>query len=109
MTAVAIGPLAAGNPARYATLALLVGLLAVVAWLVRLGFLADLLSRPVLIFLFTAQSQWPRLPGPLAAVLLSTAVCAIFGLGRHGVALVGHIPAGLPTPGQEPTTLGGRD
>ena len=158
MTAVAIGPLAAGNPARYAalaaTLALLVGLLAMVAWLVRLGFLADLLSRPVLVgylagvalimiagqlgrltgvqvtgesfiaqvisfagrlaqvnpgdvviaaavlmFLFTAQSRWPRLPGPLAAVLLSTAVCAIFGLGQHGVALVGHIPAGLPAPG----------
>ena len=158
MTAVAIGPLAAGNPSRYAalaaTLALLVGLLAVVAWLVRLGFVADLLSRPVLVgylagvalimmagqlgrltgvrvtgesfigqvvsfadglaqvnpgdvviaaavlvFLFTAQSRWPRLPGPLAAVLLSTAVCAIFSLGQHGVALVGHIPAGLPTPG----------
>ena len=157
MTAVAIGPLAAGNPSRYAALAamlaLLVGLLAVVAWLVRLGFIADLLSRPVLVgylagvalimiagqlgtahrrrvtgesfipqvisfaalaqvnpgdvliaaavlvFLFTAQSRWPRLPGPLAAVLLSTAVCAIFSLGQHGVALVGHIPAGLPTPG----------
>ena len=158
MTAVAIGPLAAGNPARYAAmaamLALLVGLLAVFAWLARLGFIADLLSRPVLVgylagvalimiagqlgrltgvqvtgetfipqvasfagrlaqvnpgdvliaaavlvFLFTAQSRWPRLPGPLVAVLLSTAVCAIFGLGQHGVALVGHIPAGLPTPG----------
>ena len=53
MTAVAIGPLAAGNPARYAALAamlaLLVGLLAVVAWLARLGFVADLLSRPVLV------------------------------------------------------------
>ena len=158
MTAVAIGPLAAGDPSRYAALAamlaLLVGLLAVVAWLVRLGFVADLLSRPVLVgylagvalimmagqlgrltgvrvtgesftgqvasftgrlahvnpadvviaaavlvLLFTAQSRWPRLPGPLAAVLLSTAVCAIFSLGQHGVALVGHIPAGLPTPG----------
>ena len=158
MTAVAIGPLAAGHPARYAALAamlaLLVGLLAVVAWLARLGFIADLLSRPVLVgylagvalimiagqlsrltgvrvtgetfipqvvsfagrlaqvnpgdvviaaavlvFLFTAQSRWPRLPGPLVAVLLSTAVCAIFGLGQHGVALVGHIPAGLPAPG----------
>ena len=158
MTAVAIGPLAAGHPARYAALAamlaLLVGLLAVVAWLARLGFIADLLSRPVLVgylagvalimiagqlsrltgvrvtgetfipqvvsfagrlaqvnpgdvviaaavlvFLFTAQSRWPRLPGPLVAVLLSTAVCAIFGLGQHGVALVGHIPAGLPVPG----------
>ena len=53
MTAVAIGPLAAGNPARYAAmaamLALLVGLLAVFAWLARLGFIADLLSRPVLV------------------------------------------------------------
>ena len=53
MTAVAIGPLAAGHPARYAALAamlaLLVGLLAVVAWLARLGFIADLLSRPVLV------------------------------------------------------------
>ena len=158
MTAVTIGPLAAGHPARYAalaaTLALLTGALAVVAWLARLGFIAALLSRPVLVgylagvalimmagqlgrltgvrvtgesfmaqvisfagglahvnpgdvviaaavlvFLFTAQSRWPRFPGPLAAVLLSTAVCAIFGLGRHGVALVGNIPAGLPAPG----------
>ncbi len=53
MTAVAIGPLAAGNPARYAalatTLALLVGAMALAAWLLRLGFAADLLSRPVLV------------------------------------------------------------
>jgi len=53
MTAVAIGPLAAGNPARYAelaaSLALLVGLLSVCAGLARLGFVADLLSRPVLV------------------------------------------------------------
>ena len=53
MTAVAIGPLAAGHPARYAalaaTLALLTGALAVVAWLARLGFIAALLSRPVLV------------------------------------------------------------
>jgi sulfate permease, SulP family len=53
MTAIAIGPLAAGDPARYAhlaaALALLVGLMAVVAGLLRLGFVADLLSRPVLV------------------------------------------------------------
>ena len=157
MTAVAVGPLAAGDPARYAelatALALLVAALAVLAWLVRLGFVADLLSRPVvagylagvalimvsgqlgrltgvpvrgesfisqvssfahgvargragdtliaaavLTFLFAARAGWPRLPGPLAAVLLSTGACAVFGLGRHGVALAGHIPAGLPAP-----------
>jgi high affinity sulfate transporter 1 len=53
MTAIAIGPLAAGDPARYAllaaALALGVGLFAVLAWLLRLGFVADLLSRPVLV------------------------------------------------------------
>ncbi len=53
MTAVAIGPLAAGNPARYGelatTLALLVGAIAVAAGILRLGFVADLLSRPVLV------------------------------------------------------------
>ena len=53
MTLVAIKPLADGDPARYAklasTLALLTGLMALVAWLLRLGFFADLLSRPVLV------------------------------------------------------------
>jgi len=53
MTAAAIGSLAAGNSARYAalagSLALLVGLMAVIAGSVRLGFLADLLSRPVIV------------------------------------------------------------
>jgi SulP family sulfate permease len=53
MTATALAPLAAGDPGRYAALAaaaaLLVGAICFVAGLVRLGFLADLLSRPVLI------------------------------------------------------------
>lgn len=53
MTATVVGPLAAGAPARYAvlaaTLAATVGLLCLVARALRLGFLADLLSRPVLI------------------------------------------------------------
>jgi sulfate permease, SulP family len=53
MTAVAIAPLAAGDAARYAdlatALALLVGLMSAVAFLLRLGFVADLLSRPVLV------------------------------------------------------------
>jgi sulfate permease, SulP family len=158
MTAVAIGPLAVGDPVRYAALAaalaLLTGLLATVAWVIRLGFLADLLSRPVVVgylagvglimmasqlgrltgtrvsgegfvaeissfaqqvthvqagdtliaavvvvFLSVARFRWPWLPGPLVAVLGATAVSAIFGLGSHGVALAGQIPAGLPAPG----------
>jgi sulfate permease, SulP family len=53
MTAIALGSLAAGRPQRYAALAaalaLLVGVLALGASLLRLGFVADLLSRPVLV------------------------------------------------------------
>lgn len=53
MTAVALAPLAAGDPQRYAALAaalaLLVGGLCLLGWLARLGVLANLLSKPVLI------------------------------------------------------------
>jgi high affinity sulfate transporter 1 len=53
LTAAAIGPLAAGDPARYAALAavlaVLVAAYCVAAWALRLGFVADLLSRPVLV------------------------------------------------------------
>ena len=53
MTATALAPLVAGDPARYAVLAalmaLLVGGFCLLGGLLRLGFLADLLSRPVLV------------------------------------------------------------
>ncbi len=53
MTATALGPLAAGDPVRYAALAaavaLLVGAICFIGGVIRLGILADLLSRPVLV------------------------------------------------------------
>ncbi len=53
LTAVAVAPLAAGDPARYgalaAGLALVVGALCLLARLARAGTLADLLSKPVLV------------------------------------------------------------
>jgi high affinity sulfate transporter 1 len=135
-----------------AALALAVGAVALVAWVVRLGFVADLLSRPVLVGFMTGVavtmvvSQLPgltgiddagehrdtlhrlgalvadlddlrpvalafgtavvillavlarfrRVPGPLVAVLVATAVASAFDLERHGVATVGDIPRGLP-------------
>ncbi|WP_406306542.1 sulfate permease [Streptomyces sp. NBC_00885] len=73
MTAAVVGPLAVGDPGRYAvlaaTLAVAVGLLCLVAWAVRLGFVADLLSRPVLIgylagvALILIVDQLPKLTG----------------------------------------------
>ncbi|OXY90867.1 sulfate transporter [Streptomyces diastatochromogenes] len=73
MTATVVGPLAGGDPGRYASLAaalaVTVGLLCLVARAIRLGFLADLLSRPVLVgylagvALIMAVDQLPRLTG----------------------------------------------
>jgi high affinity sulfate transporter 1 len=157
MTAVVIGPMAAGDPGRYAVLAAALGI-TVGAWcllarLLRLGFIADLLSRPtlvgylagvalimmvsqlgkltgvevdgdkffgelasfvrglgsldwattgfaaaVLVFLFGAQRFFPKLPGPLLAVLLTTGAVALFGLDRYGIDVIGEIPSGIPAP-----------
>ncbi len=157
MTATVIAPLAGGNPAVYAalaaTLAAVTGLLCLVAWAARLGFVANLLSKPVLVgymagvalimiagqlekvtgvpvdgggfladvsafargltmvdvgtltfaaavlvFLLVVQWRFPRAPGPLLAVLLATIATAAFGLERHGISVVGSVPAGLPQP-----------
>ena len=155
MTAVAIAPLAAARSETYislaALLAMIMGLVCIAGYVAKLGFLADLLSKPVLIgymagialimiggqigkiakididanaffeqigeflsklslahtptlilsiavllFLFTLQHRFPNAPIPLIAVLLSTAVVALFNLDDRGVAIVGEIPAGLP-------------
>jgi high affinity sulfate transporter 1 len=53
MVAAAVAPVAAGDPARYAVLAtataLLVGAICIAGGVVRLGFLGDLLSHPLLV------------------------------------------------------------
>jgi MFS superfamily sulfate permease-like transporter len=53
MTAITVAPLAVGDPSRYgalaATLALLVGVICLLGRAARLGFLVDMLSRPVLV------------------------------------------------------------
>ena len=73
MTAAVVAPLAAGDAGRYASLAaalaVTVGLLCLAARAIRLGFLADLLSRPVLIgylagvALIMMVDQLPKLTG----------------------------------------------
>jgi MFS superfamily sulfate permease-like transporter len=73
MTATVLGPLTGGDPGKYAslaaTLAVTVGMPCLVALAVRLGFLADLLSRPVLVgylagvALVMMMDQLPRLTG----------------------------------------------
>jgi high affinity sulfate transporter 1 len=163
MTAIAVAPLAAGDPDRYAVLAaalaLLVSGICLLGRLARLGFLADLFSRPVLVgyltgialimisgqlenvtgvptsgdtfltevvsfahgigdahlptlllstavlaFLLAASRLFPRIPGPLLAVLLAAAATALLALDRLGVQLVGPVPGGLPLPELPPVT-----
>lgn len=157
MTAAAVGPIAAGDPNRYAALAavlsVVVGGLCILGWIGRLGFLADMLSKPVLVgymagvaaimvasqlgkltgirvdadsfveavgfvaghldeahlptlalstgilvFLLVGSRRLPRLPFPLIGMLLAAALVALFDLEARGIAVVGDIPAGLPTP-----------
>ncbi|QGZ91033.1 solute carrier family 26 protein [Microcystis aeruginosa] len=156
MTAAAIMPLVAGDSSNYASLcsllALLVGSVCCVAAFAQLGFLADLLSKPilvgymagvavimivgqlgkisgmslkaeslfgqigefsrhlseihpptlilaaaVLIFLLVVQRRFPNAPGPLLAVLLATSAVYLFQLNERGIAVIGEIPAGLPS------------
>ena len=41
----------------------------------------------------------PAIPGALVLVVSGLVVSYVFDLGSHGVALVGHVPRGLPSPG----------
>lgn len=144
------------DPATYARLAagliLLTGLLFVAAGLLRLGFITQFLSRPVMegfvfglaIFVTVGQlpklfglekgegdtigqlahllgnlgqASWttlavgvaalgllfalqrmPRVPGGLVVLVAGILVSSAFQLDRHGVATVGKVAAGLPSP-----------
>jgi len=51
-----------------------------------------------LALLFGLERFLPRVPASLVAVVFGVLVVALFGLNKHGVAIVGAIPRGLPTP-----------
>jgi len=152
----AVAPLAAGNASSYALLAamlaFLVGAIAVVGRIIRLGWIADYFSRAVLVgylhgiaivlvcgqlgkmfgipieaddpipqirefvreigsihgltvligfvslaALLLLRRFVPKLPGALVVVIAGIVVSYAAGLSDHGVALVGHIPSGLPS------------
>ncbi|MEJ3654220.1 SulP family inorganic anion transporter [Actinomycetes bacterium KLBMP 9759] len=90
MTAVAVAPLAAGDPARYgvlaAGLAVLVGVICLLARLARAGALADLLSMPVLVGYLTGValnmiiSQLEKVTGvPVDGDSVPAEVASFFG------------------------------
>jgi SulP family sulfate permease len=156
LVAAAILPLvAAGSPEAAvlgAALALMVAGCFLVAWIGRLGWIADYFSRPVLIgyihgvvvvlivgqlgklfgvsvsardpipqlleviaglgsasagtvvisavtltALFVCRLRAPRIPAALIVVIGMIGLSWWFDMGSHGIAVVGHIPSGLPS------------
>ncbi|MDM7951800.1 MAG: sulfate permease [Cyanobium sp. CZS 25K] len=85
MTAAAIGPMVAGDPVAYAgfcsLLALLVGLVCCVGAWARLGFLADLLSKPILVGYL----------GGVALIMISGQLGRISGVTLNADALPGRL------------------
>src|SRR5205809_769386 len=57
-----------------------------------------ILGIAVLVLLLALPRITTRVPAVLAAVVGATAVSAAFGLSKHGVATVGALPQGVPTP-----------
>ena len=156
ISAAVVTPIAAsGDEQKYLALtialALLTGVILVVAGLARLGLIAHFLAKPVLdgfiiglayticigqagkfvgvhltgetalqktvslleqagawtwlplvvgagslVLLLVLERLLPKVPAALVAVALATLLAYLLGLGDHGLALVGHVPAGLP-------------
>jgi high affinity sulfate transporter 1 len=155
MIAAAVAPLAGGDGQLYWSLAVtvtfLAGLFCIAASFLRLGAMADFLSKPILIgflngvaisivsgqaskllgfpieakriipqlveiiaklpqtqlptlavglaclaMLLAMARLLPRLPSALITLIAAGSAVALFGLDRHGVAILGPIPAGLP-------------
>jgi high affinity sulfate transporter 1 len=155
IVAVTLVPLALGDGSRLALLAawlgVMVGLLCILGGVLRLGFVADFLSKPVIVgfmhglALVIAVAQLPkvlgvksegettldqavslaqrlgdtnpvslaigggcfavillcrrylrRVPGAVVALLVSGLIVGLVGADRLGIAVVGHIPTGLP-------------
>ncbi|MEU2489740.1 sulfate permease [Streptomyces sp. NPDC007883] len=97
MTAAVVAPLAGGDPVRYAVLAsalaVAVGLMCVVAWAARLGFVADLLSRPVLVGYLTG----------VALIMMVDQLTKLTGVPTEGsgffpqlVSFLSHLPEAHP-------------
>jgi SulP family sulfate permease len=56
------------------------------------------LAAAMLAILLGMKRFFPKAPAPLVAVVLGVAAARFLGLKEFGVALTGHIPAGIPTP-----------
>ncbi len=71
------------------------------SWIGSLGethLLTAVVGGVALIVVFGLRTVAPRVPGALVLVVGGLLASWLFDLGTHGVALVGEVPRGLPTP-----------
>ncbi len=71
------------------------------SWFASLGDVSLttlLVGGASLLVVFGLRAIAPQIPGALVLVVGGLLASKIFDLGTHGVALVGHVPRGLPTP-----------
>jgi high affinity sulfate transporter 1 len=76
-------------------------------WLKMAGWIASLTHTNMatlivgvvaLVMLILLKIYAPKVPGALVTLMLGIGASAIFDLSAHGVAVVGKVPRGLPTP-----------
>jgi len=67
--------------------------------------LTVLVGAVALVVVFGVRMVAPRIPGALVLVVGGLLVSWLFDLGAHGVALVGEVPRGLPSPRIPPLHL----
>jgi high affinity sulfate transporter 1 len=71
------------------------------SWIRGLGSISWttlLVGVVALAVILTLRFTVPAVPGALVLVVGGLIASAVFDLGAHGVALVGHVPRGLPSP-----------
>src|SRR6476646_10407966 len=71
------------------------------SWVRGLGdihWLTLLVGAVALAVILILRFSAPAIPGALVLVVGGLLASAVFDLGSHGVALVGHVPPGLPAP-----------
>lgn len=72
------------------------GLLAMIRNLASTHLPTLALGAATLLLMILLPRRWPRLPTALVAIVLASVAAAWLHLDRHGVALLGVVPAGLP-------------
>jgi len=74
-------------------------ILAMINFFERLGeihWLTLIIGLAGLAMLIWLPRRYPKLPAALVTVAVFTLIAGVFGLDNHGVAVLGHVPGGMP-------------